>query len=131
MYYERMKFKAQKKQPIHISQDTRELSCFKHFLRLTNKSWEIDYIKPLPKKGGFHMSRKHRHECCCDEKALSNCCCSFPSLVVLILIILQFNRHGLYGVNNADGIGNFATVDNSILFIIALFYLSCCNPCKR
>jgi hypothetical protein len=77
------------------------------------------------------MSRKHRHEYCYDEKGLSNCCCDFPSLVILILIILQFNRHGLYGVNKVDGVGSFATVDNSILFIIALFYLSCCNPCKR
>ncbi|MCM0649848.1 hypothetical protein NBE98_15890 [Clostridium swellfunianum] len=80
------------------------------------------------------MSRKHRHGYCYDEKGLSNCCCSFPTLVILILIILQFNRHGLYGANNADGVGNlgyFGTVDNSILFIIALFYLSCCNPCKR
>jgi hypothetical protein len=82
------------------------------------------------------MSRKHRHECCYDEKIESNCCCSLPTLVVLILIILQFNRHGhgLFGVGKADGIGGFGlteTADNSILFIIALFYLSCCNPCKR
>jgi hypothetical protein len=77
------------------------------------------------------MSRKHRHEYCYDEKDLSNCCCSFPTLVILILIILQFNRHGLYGANTADGVGSVGTVDNTILFIIALFYLSCCNPCKR
>ena len=129
-----MKFKAQKRQSIHISQNTRELAVSKYFLRLTNKSQEIDYIKPLPKKGGFHMSRKHGHEDCCDEKGLSNCCCSFPTLVVLILIILQFNKRGLHGANIVDGVGNygsFETVDNSILFIIALFYLSCCNPCKR
>ena len=129
-----MKFKAQKRQSIHISQNTRELAVSKYFLRLTNKSQEIDYIKPLPKKGGFHMSRKHRHEYCYDEKGLSNCCCSFEALVILILIILQFNRRGLYGAGNVGGVGNygsFETVDNSILFIIALFYLSCCNPCKR
>jgi hypothetical protein len=87
------------------------------------------------------MSRKHRHECCYDEKYCSkkqdNCCCSFPTLVILILIILQFNRHGhgLLGANIAEGVGNyngyFGTVDNSILFIIAIFYLACCNPCKR
>ena len=126
-----MKFKAQKRQSIHISQNTRELAVSKYFLRLTNKSQEIDYIKPLPKKGGFHMSRKHRHEYCYDEKGLSNCCCSFEALVILILIILQFNRRGVYGANNAVEVGSFETVDNSILFIIAIFYLSCCNPCKR
>ncbi len=84
------------------------------------------------------MSRKHRHGYCYDEKCCDikqdNCCCSLPTLVVLILIILQFNRRGLYGARNVDGVGSygvFETVDNSILFIIALFYLSCCNPCKR
>lgn len=82
------------------------------------------------------MSKKHRHELCNDERGfLGNCCCSFPTLVILILIILQFNRRGIYGPNAIEGVGGlsgaFGTVDNSILFIIALFYLSCCNPCKR
>jgi hypothetical protein len=83
------------------------------------------------------MSKKHRHEYCYDEKGLGNlgnCCCSFPTLVILILIILQFNKRGSYGANVAGGVGSyglFDTADNSILFIIALFYLSCCNPCKR
>jgi hypothetical protein len=83
------------------------------------------------------MSRKHRNECSYDEKGFSNCCCSLPTLVILILIILQFNRdgNGLFGLNTTGGTGSFngsfETVDNGILFIIALFYLSCCNPCKR
>lgn len=87
------------------------------------------------------MSRKHRHECCydekCDRKPQDNCCCSFPTLVILILIILQFNKNGrgLLGTHVAEEVGNyhgfFETVDNSILFIIAIFYLACCNPCKR
>lgn len=86
------------------------------------------------------MSRKHRHECCYDEKgygkSYDNCCCSFPTLVILILIILQFNKqgHGLYGATAAEGVGGYAGIfgsDNSILFIIALFFLACCNPCKR
>ncbi|MBL4935731.1 hypothetical protein JK636_08165 [Clostridium sp. YIM B02515] len=86
------------------------------------------------------MSKKHGHECCYDEKPCckerDNCCCSFPTLVVLILIILQFNKHGhgLYGANAVEGVGNYNGLfgsDNSILFIIALFFLSCCNPCKR
>lgn len=79
------------------------------------------------------MSRKHRNECSYDEKGLFNCCCSFPTLVILILILLQFNRTGVLGLTGTEGIGNRegSLVDNSILFIIALFYLSCCNPCKR
>ncbi|HEY5560236.1 MAG TPA: hypothetical protein VIK72_00520 [Clostridiaceae bacterium] len=51
-------------------------------------------------------------------------CCSFPTLVILILIILQFSKKGITGG------GKSGLVDNSILFIIALFYLSCCNPSK-
>lgn len=50
----------------------------------------------------------------------NNCCCSLPMLVVLILIILQFSKKG----------GSGKKIDKGILFIIALFYLSCCNPCK-
>jgi hypothetical protein len=49
-----------------------------------------------------------------------NCCCNLSSLVILILIVLQFSKKGSHE-------GKF---DNGILFIIALFYLSCCNPCK-
>lgn len=56
-----------------------------------------------------------------------NCICNFPTLIILILIVLQFSRQnkkrydddGEYG----DRHGN--VVDNGILFIIALFYLSC------
>ncbi|WP_264850769.1 hypothetical protein [Clostridium omnivorum] len=57
---------------------------------------------------------------------IGNCCCNFPTLVILILIILQFNRR-----RRSSSCGKESTVDNSILFIIALFYLSCCNPCRN
>lgn len=85
------------------------------------------------------MSRKRKYECCYDEKSYGrdNCCCDFPTLVILILILLQFNKggHGLFGGKQVDGVGDFGglfnSVDNGILFIIALFYLACCNPCKR
>ncbi|MCM8709786.1 hypothetical protein M2651_01960 [Clostridium sp. SYSU_GA19001] len=87
------------------------------------------------------MSRKHRHECCYDEKeyrkGYDKCCCDFPTLIILILILLQFNRggYGLFGAKPVEGVGNYGgalgLVDNSILFIIAIFYLACCNPCKR
>lgn len=103
------------------------------------------------------MSRK-RYECGCNQGNTSflgkgNCCCDFPTLIILILIILQFTRRGYWGypiataaaasdgcdgpaVAPATGIGgwfggNFQQIDNSILFIIALFFLSCCNPCKK
>jgi hypothetical protein len=91
-------------------------------------------------------------DCCCEEKntflgGLGNCCCDFPTLIILILIILQFNKKGHYGpigpvVTGSDECGHSAPIapsflggmnliDNSILFIIALFFLSCCNPCRK
>ena len=100
------------------------------------------------------MSKK----CCkkeydyCENKGtflgLGNCCCDFPTLIILILIILQFNKRGGFGfgpvapVVSGDDCGPAApvtpgyfgghnSIDNSILFIIALFFLSCCNPCRK
>jgi hypothetical protein len=95
------------------------------------------------------MSRKKY--CGCQEKntflgGLGNCCCDFPTLIILILIILQFNKKGGFFGGHApvavseDGCGPVAApsyfgghnlIDNSILFIIALYFLSCCNPCKK
>jgi hypothetical protein len=89
---------------------------------------------------------KHDH---CENKGtfgLGNCCCDFPTLIILILIILQFNKKGggFFGgvapISSGDDCspvapiaysGSHNLIDNSILFIIALFFLSCCNPCKK
>ena len=57
-----------------------------------------------------------------------NCICSFPTLVVLILIVLQFSRYGKG--HGYDGGSRGEPVGNGILFIIALFYLSCAG-CGR
>jgi hypothetical protein len=51
----------------------------------------------------------------------NNCVCNLNLLVILILILLQFgrkkeNKHQL--------------IDNSILFIITLFFLSCGPNCR-
>ncbi|WP_010238620.1 hypothetical protein [Clostridium arbusti] len=51
--------------------------------------------------------------------SIGGCACSLPMLVVLVLIILQFSKKG-----------GHKKIDKGILFIIALFYLSCANPCK-
>jgi hypothetical protein len=79
------------------------------------------------------MSKKH-----CECKKYDDCGYglfgsgkpSLPTLIILILILLQFNggNGGFFG--GKGGKGGFESVDNGILFIIALFYLSCCNPCK-
>lgn len=59
-----------------------------------------------------------------------NCCCSLPTLIILILIILQFSKKCRTSSSEESCSTSGKLVDNSILFIIALFYLSCCNPCK-
>jgi hypothetical protein len=83
------------------------------------------------------MSKKH-YECC--EKSYDSCGMfggllggsrkpSLATLIILILILLQFNgKDNFFG---KGGKGGFESVDNGILFIIALFYLSCCNPCRN
>jgi hypothetical protein len=55
-------------------------------------------------------------------RGTNNCICDFPTLVILILIVLQFskNKHD----EGHDGHGN-KQVGNGVLFIIALFFLSC------
>lgn len=54
----------------------------------------------------------------------TNCCCNFPMLIILILIVLQFSKGKGHGYHKD-------AVDNGVLFIIALYYLSCCNPCNK
>ena len=54
---------------------------------------------------------------------------SLPTLIILILILLQFNGKDGLGIGGL-GKGGHESVDNGILFIIALFYLSCCSPSR-
>jgi hypothetical protein len=54
-----------------------------------------------------------------------NCCCNFSTLVILILVLLQFGKGRGRCECKKSGF-----VDNGILFIIALYFLACCNPCK-
>lgn len=55
---------------------------------------------------------------------------TLPSIIILILILLQFD-----GYKFRDAIGNshltgLNGIDTGILFIIAIFYLSCRDFCK-
>jgi hypothetical protein len=96
------------------------------------------------------MSRRKYENC--EEKntffGMGNCCCDFSTLIILILIILQFNRRrgdffgGILPIASDEDCGESKPqhtifrsdnnlIDNSILFIIALFFLACCNPCRR
>lgn len=75
------------------------------------------------------MSRK-----CCSKEVFTapmfkggadkNCICNFPTLVILILIVLQFSKNkGDKGSN--DGDHGKLEIGNGVLFIIALFFLTC------
>lgn len=66
-------------------------------------------------------------------------CCNFSSLIILILILLFFGaglgsrRRGPCGEERGeDGFGLFGgnAIFGGIIFIITLFYLSCCGPGK-
>lgn len=78
------------------------------------------------------MSKKHCHH---HHRSFFNfgggCNGQRPNLVwiiILILIILQFGKkNNEFGTDRNEGIGK---IDNGILFIIAIYYLSCCNPCR-
>lgn len=53
------------------------------------------------------------------RKRCSSQCCSGNGLLILILIILKFGC--------SCGCKQNGCIDNSILFIIAIYYLSCCK----
>ncbi|KYH30517.1 hypothetical protein CLTEP_26050 [Clostridium tepidiprofundi DSM 19306] len=77
---------------------------------------------------------KHNRCCSCYNKCGScynrcgsyNRCgqggCNFPSFIILILILLQFK---------GNSCGCSQGIDKGIIFVIALYYLSCCNPCSK
>lgn len=95
------------------------------------------------------------NNCCCQPKMSCCCCqpeptyvavqpycgggnvstgskngCSFSCLIILILILLVFSNSGRRGTCGDDvGGGDGFLGGKGIIFIIALFYLSCVNPC--
>jgi hypothetical protein len=63
---------------------------------------------------------------------MADCICSLPMLVILILIVLQFSKHGKTTCCESDveddcdcATTHRDPVGNGILFIIALFFLAC------
>lgn len=55
---------------------------------------------------------------------------TLPMIIILILILLQFSGGNLTGLVGDKHLGGFNGVDTGILFIIALYFLSCGNACK-
>lgn len=86
------------------------------------------------------MSKKRYKEIEYNKVYPMNNCCDFPTLIILILIILQFNDQSKYNQKcdcdcdcecEEESKKTSTVIDNSLLFIIALFFLSCCNPCRQ
>jgi hypothetical protein len=62
------------------------------------------------------------YEGCNFNRRQNNCGCTLNNLAILILIILQFGDS-----DKEKGRKSHQLIDNSILFIIALYFLTCCN----
>ncbi|WP_163192992.1 hypothetical protein [Clostridium thermarum] len=65
----------------------------------------------------------------------SNCICDFPTLIILILIVLQFSKRNKehHDDDDYEYDGKFKNdqIGNGVLFIIALFFLSCAGCGRR
>ena len=59
-------------------------------------------------------------------------CGNFPQLIILILILLQFTgKNKCVDICDGEHHGIVGGIDKGIIFIIALYYLSCCSPCGK
>lgn len=58
-------------------------------------------------------------------------CFSFATLIILILIVLQFSKKRGYSGGEDGEYKDGSIIDNSILFIIAFFFLVCGCGCGR
>lgn len=78
------------------------------------------------------MSRKH-HENELDSFSkfgIGGTKPTLPMIIILILILLQFGGGRLSGLEGDKNLTGFNVVDNGILFIIAIYFLSCGSLCK-
>jgi hypothetical protein len=85
------------------------------------------------------VSRKRERDCECEvcrayrrymetyPQRWNNSRLSLRYLVILILVILQFGQENRQLVKMREYYGRPQLIDNSILFIITLYFLSCCN----
>ena len=65
----------------------------------------------------------------------ARCICDFPTLVILILIVLQFskkNKNYQHDVTTTTATKDkYDQIGNGVLFIIAIFFLSCAGCGRR
>ena len=60
-----------------------------------------------------------------SERYSNMCCCNLRMLAILILILLQFGGQNKC-LDKEEEDYNAPLIDNSILFIITLHFLTCC-----
>ena len=66
----------------------------------------------------------------------ARCICDFPTLVILILIVLQFSKKNKNYQHDDDDYDcyqkdKYDQLGNGVLFIIAIFFLSCAGCGRR
>ena len=76
------------------------------------------------------------HRNCCNGNVVANPICgggnTMAGLIIFILIILQFQKRNGCKVERdpcKEG-GNNQLFDNSVLFILVLFFIACCGKVK-
>lgn len=63
---------------------------------------------------------------------MNNCFFGQKTLLALILFLLQFGRgNGIGRERGYQGSYNNQLIDNSLLFIIALYFICCCLGCDK
>lgn len=83
--------------------------------RSRSRHCECEYCKAYRRYKGSYPAR------------IQNNRISFRQLIILILVVLQFGQKEEQWGERAGNYYRPQLIDNSILFIIALYFLSCCR----
>ena len=79
-----------------------------------------------------HYSCDYKEECCCNYGGMNyGSYSNIYSLLILILIVLQFGSCCKFWGHDDDDHCKGKKIDNSILFIIAIFLLIYCSCGKK
>jgi hypothetical protein len=101
------------------------INCFK--LKTTSEFLSLKKLINISNLGGVSMSK--RNECCNGNGMMGGLMGgafsgNILNLIIFVLIVLQFGtKKGEHDCDEHDDEG----IDNSILFIIALFFLFVCS----
>jgi hypothetical protein len=98
------------------------INCFK--LKTASDILGLKKLINISNIGGFNMSRRNEAMCCNRGGLLGGAFSgNILNLIIFVLIVLQFGTKKDEECEEHDHEG----IDNSILFIIALFFLFVCS----